>query len=111
MRIIFKFESDDEDTAEGFYLDNFSISGYTFNPLDVNEERSREQFELLYIPGGFEVIPLMNSRHRLVIYDVTGRVVKTEPIDGRRIYRIKGLTSGVYFVRVGKSVKRITLVR
>ena len=111
VRVIFKFVSDEQDTAEGFYLDDFSITGYTLNPLDVHEGMTKKTFEIFYIPGGFEVIPLVDSRELLKVYDVTGRVVRTGLINGRGIYKVRDLKAGVYFVRIGKTVKRIAVLK
>ena len=109
VQIAFEFVSDDQDTAEGFYLDHFTISGYSLYSLGVNDGVSRNNFEILYIPGGFEIIPF--DDYIVAIYDVTGRKILDRFVNSGRVYRVRGLRSGVYFVRVGGEVKRIAVVR
>jgi hypothetical protein len=43
----------------------------------------------------------------LAIYDLSGKMVKSELVEAGNAVSVKELTSGIYFVKVGSSVQKI----
>lgn len=124
IRIHFVFVSDNEDVAEGIYIDDIQVngrittlSGTTEKEIDVLQVSSN----LLY-QSGLAFITLNESEKiSLKLYDKTGRLIKTlipnelYP-NGNHTIKIEGnIPSGIYFLHLSgtnlQKTEKIVIIR
>jgi len=84
IRVMFLFRSDDSEVAEGFYIDDISISG-VYQGLYAEETPSRLQQDCQLFTGRIPLMGLEEVRYliprpgylEISLYDVSGRRVET----------------------------------
>ncbi len=111
VRVRFRFVSDREDTAEGFYIDDFLITGKSIvSPVGIGEEL-KTPFKVLLIRGGFEIAINSYTSNHIKIFDITGRLAKEMKVTGPGVLKVTNLNPGVYFVKYGGKVERAIIIR
>ena len=103
------------------------MGAFYYNQVSVEEKRLEEKFEIELIPNPFlhstiiKYYLSVKTKVSLKIYDISGRTVKTL-VNGEQkagSYNInlntKGLTAGIYFVRLEasnfKETKKLTILK
>ncbi len=111
IRVRLRFVSDGEDNAEGFYVDDFSITGESIvSPVGIDEDEV-SSFEILLSSGMFKVTVIKPMCGSLKIFDSSGRLVRKIDVKGPGVLEVRGLMPGIYFVKYANSVKRAVIVK
>jgi len=82
----------------------FCMDDLTVNTVGVEELASET---LTVYPNPVQDQIRVNMDGALAIYDLSGKMVKSELVEAGNAVSVKELTSGIYFVKVGSSVQKI----
>ena len=121
IRVMFLFRSDDADVAEGFYIDDISVSG-VYQGLSAEEASALARQDCQIFTGripfrGVEEVRYLIPRPghlEISLYDLSGRKVetlfsgRTNKISGKVSINSSGHPSGYYFLAIeldGKILK------
>ena len=120
FRVSFRFKSDDEDTDEGFYIDDFSMTDVVpliNNSVSENTAASGNKISVSMFSGGFNLSVRGEpySTAELAIYDAAGRVVKAMELHfngiGEATAHVEHLPSGVYVVKTGNEMVKAVVTK
>ncbi len=121
FRVAFRFVSDSSETAQGFFVDDITVSGLSTEWMgSVWEKPDRSGVDIICAPNPFNKTVTITldgiSSGKIYIFDVLGRLVYRGKLAGKPVvWQPSALNSGVYFVRIvgqGKvASKRILYIK
>ena len=82
----------------------FCMDDLTINTVGVEEIASET---LSVYPNPVQDQISVNIDGALAIYDLSGKMVKSELVEAGNTVSVSALKSGIYFVKVGSSVQKI----
>ena len=122
VRVRFRFVSDNEDLAEGFYIDDFAFTGHPISGIvGADEDENgigKAKVFIMPMHGGFEMVfsrDALPNGGLVQVFDAIGRLkaVKRVPpnTERQRIARFDNLSTGVYFVKIGRLTQKVMVLR
>ncbi|MCD6124422.1 T9SS type A sorting domain-containing protein [bacterium] len=106
FRVAFRFVSDSSETAQGFFVDDITLSGLSTEWMgSVWEKPDKSGFDIICAPNPFNKTVTIAvdgiSSGKIYIFDVLGRLVYRGKLAGKPVvWQPSALNSGVYFVRI-----------
>ncbi len=111
IRVRLRFVSDSEDNAEGFYVDDFEVTGESIvSPVGIREGEPAP-FDVFLSSGMFKIVVNSYKGRDIKIFDISGRLARKIRIKGPGVLKVENLSPGIYFVKYGNTVKRAVIVR